>query len=228
MCCSIFPIITILKTLILSVLQANIENNDTSSAAITYTITDTDGDLIYDPYELDADNDGCNDVLEAGYTESGVVSGELQGIGYDATTGLVTGNADGYTTPADGDANTVYDFQEAGVAPAISKQPIDVTVSLGGNISFTVTATNADVYQWQIFNGVSWVDLTDTGIHSGATTSILLINNPANSDDGNQYRVLVSSSVFVCQNELSNTAVLIVNVGTLISNRRVTYRVNKN
>ncbi|RIA10382.1 gliding motility-associated-like protein [Flavobacteriaceae bacterium MAR_2010_72] len=57
---------------------------------------DTDLDGIADHLDNDADNDGCNDVLEAGFTESSTNLGQLAGTGYNAN-GQVTGNTDGYT-----------------------------------------------------------------------------------------------------------------------------------
>ncbi|TVZ59042.1 gliding motility-associated-like protein [Flavobacteriaceae bacterium MAR_2010_105] len=57
---------------------------------------DTDLDGIADHLDNDADNDGCNDVLEAGFTESSTNPGQLAGTGYNAN-GQVTGNTDGYT-----------------------------------------------------------------------------------------------------------------------------------
>ena len=80
----------------------------------------------------------------------------------------------------------------------------------------------------QIFNGSSWVDLTDTGIHSGTTTSVLTITNATAPDDGNQYRVIVSNTMFICSMETSNMAILTLQVNTIITNKRITYRVNKN
>jgi hypothetical protein len=39
---------------------------------------------------------------------------------------------------------------------------------------------------------------------------------------------MVSNSSFVCATETSNTANLTIAVSTVITNRRITYRVNKN
>ena len=198
------------------------------SGTINYTVQDSDSDGNDDFVELDSDADGCEDVLEAGFTASGSATGELLGTGYDLTTGVVTGNGDGYTTPADGDSNTVYDFREAGLAPIITTQPPDTNVCPGCNTTIEVIASNADTYQWQIYNGSIWVDLTDTGIHSGTTTSILTITNATAPDNGNQYRVIVLNTMFICSTETSNTAILNLQVNTVITNRRITYRVNKN
>ncbi|GAB5538535.1 MAG: hypothetical protein Salg2KO_06380 [Salibacteraceae bacterium] len=198
------------------------------SGTVNYTVRDSDSDGNNDFVELDSDADGCEDVLEAGFTESVSATGELLGTGYDSTTGLVTGNGDGYSTPADGDANSFFDYREAGTSPAFTVQPSDTIICPGCTGSFSVTATNLDTYQWQLFNGSSWVDLTDTGIHGGTVTSTLTITNPTTAENGNQYRVVVSNSSYNCALVTSNTAILIVAVNSVITNRRITYRVNRN
>ncbi|WP_298481384.1 FG-GAP-like repeat-containing protein [uncultured Maribacter sp.] len=195
---------------------------------INYTLSDSDTDGNIDSIEIDSDNDGCNDVQEAGFTESGTMIGELQGTGYNTNTGLVTGNTNGYTIPSDSDTNLVYDFQEVGTAPIINTQPTDITLCPGCTGTMSVSATNADSYQWQQFNGSSWIDLTDSGIYSGVNTNLLTITNPTSLDNGNQYRVLVSNDVLVCEEVISNTAILTLRVNTVITNRRITYRVKKN
>jgi len=195
---------------------------------VNYTLSDSDSDGSIDAIELDSDDDGCNDVIEAGFTD-----GDLDGVlgsspaTYDGN-GLVTSGTDGYTIPADTNSNITYDFQEAGTAPSISSQPANLTICPGCSGSFSVTASDADGYQWQIFNGTIWIDLTDSGIHSGTTTATLNITNATPSDNGNQYRVLVINSLYSCSIATSNTAILTVNVSTVITNRRITYRVKKN
>ncbi len=198
------------------------------SGNVNYTVQDADSDGIRDAIELDADADGCNDVDEAGYTDDnndGLLGPNPITIDTD---GLVTSGSDGYTIPADADSNTVFDFREAGTAPSISSQPVDLTVCPGCDGSFSVTASNADAYQWQIFNGSIWIDLTDSGIHSGTTTATLSITNASPADDGNQYRVVISNATYVCTNEVSNVAILTMGVSTVITNRRITYRAKRN
>ena len=65
-------------------------------------------------------------------------------------------------------------------------------------------------------------------ISQTTSTSILTITNATAPDDGNQYRVVVSNTMFICTTETSNTAILTLQVNTVITNRRITYRVNKN
>ena len=188
---------------------------------------DSDSDGIIDSLELDSDNDGCNDVVEAGFTDDD--SDGLLGpspVTVDAN-GLVTSGSDGYTTPADADTNLVFDFQEAGSAPSISVQPVDVTICPGCVGSFSVSSTDADTYQWQLFSG-TWINLTDTGIYSGTTTNTLTITNPTTAENGNQYRVILTDAAFICGSTISNTATLTIQVNTVITNRKITYRVNPN
>ncbi len=191
---------------------------------------DPDGDGIPNHLDLDIDGDGCNDVIEAGFTDANGdgVLGDLATM-VDAN-GLVIGSnvTDGYTTPKDADSNSIYDFLEVGYAPVITVQPSDVMVCPGCTTTINVTGTDTDSYQWQQYNGVSWVDVTDTGIHSGTTTNQLTITNPEVTDNGNQYRVILSNSTYVCNNEVSNPSVLTIRVRTVITNRRITHRVKKN
>ncbi len=211
-------------------LHTNIEDNDLAYANLTYTITDSDADGIYDPFELDADNDGCNDVLEAGYSDNnndGILAALPTVVN---SNGLVTGTSviDGYTTPDDNNSNSTYDFQEASSLPTITLQPLNTATCPGCSATISVTATNATSYQWQIFNGSGWVDLTDTGIHSNTSTDTLSITDATPADNGNQYRVVLTNIGYVCGTTISNTATLTVRVNTVITNRRITYRVKKN
>jgi hypothetical protein len=198
-----------------------------NSKAVNYVLQDSDGDTISDTTELDSDNDGCTDVLEAGYTQSGTVTGELQGTGYNSNNGLVTGNGDGYTLPNNLNGDGTFDFQQ-GIVPVITGEPTTATIctSCTGNLS--VVATDTDTYQWQIFDGSVWSNVIASSIYSGTTSSTLVITNPPVGISGTQFRVLASNTANICTERISNTAILNVNVPTIITNRRITYRINKN
>jgi hypothetical protein len=58
-----------------------------------FVVADSDSDGIIDAQELDSDGDGCNDVIEAGFTDADE-DGIIDGAGFDAN-GLVLGS-DGY------------------------------------------------------------------------------------------------------------------------------------
>lgn len=200
-------------------------------SAILWTwALDTDGDGIYDHLDSDSDNDGCNDANEA-YAS---LSSDADNNGYYGTGNPPAVNTNGtviaatYATPADNNSNSIFDFQEAGIAPSIDTHPQNLTLCPGCSGSFNVTATNADSYQWQILNGISWDDLTDTGIYGGTDTATLTVTNVTPSDNGNEYRVIVLNSTFTCTSVTSNTAILTVNATSIITNRRITHRVKKN
>jgi len=199
---------------------------DNIVVSINEDCKDTDNDGVNDDMDLDSDNDGCNDVLEAGFTDDNGdgLLGPLP-VTVDSN-GQVTSGSDGYTTPLDSDVNSVFDFQDAGNMPNISTQPVDVAVCPGCNTTLTATSTGSS-YQWQSFNGSSWDDLTDTGIYSGSSTNTLTISNATANENDAQYRVLISGLGYVCD-VISDTALLRIQVNTVITNRRITHRVNKN
>ena len=188
---------------------------------------DTDADLVINSEDIDSDGDGCNDVLEAGFTD-----GDDDGILGPSpvvvdVNGQVTSGTDGYTNPADADSNGTYDFLEIGAPPTITSQPVDTTTCPGCTTNLTVT-TDGNSFQWQLFNGSSWVNLSDSGIYSGSTTSTLTITNPSSQENNGEYRVVTANLQFVCGDVISNEVTLTIQVNTVITNRRITYRVNKN
>jgi len=205
----------------------SIENNDTPYANQSYTPSDSDADGTADPFSLDADGDSCNDVIEAGFTDN-TSDGYLGPLPVIVNgSGIVTSGSDGYTTPDDINTNTAYDFQETGILPTISSQPSSTPTCPGCSTTLSVTSTG-DIYQWQLFNGSTWDDLAESSLHSGTTTNSLQIINPTPNENNNQYRILIMDSSFVCGVTTSNTATLSIRVNSVISNRRITYRVKKN
>lgn len=208
---------------------ADIVETTPESGILNYAILDTDTNPPPNYLDTDSDDDGCSDANEA-YANSNADGGDNEYFGLgnppsvDAN-GRVT--AAPYTTPADTGSNGTLDFIEA-LLPSISTHPIDVTICVGCNTSFTVSATNVTTYQWQVFNGSIWVDLTDTGIYTGTSTNTLTITNAGSANNGDQYRVLLENANYICGPIISNTAVLTTIVDTVITNKRVTYRINKN
>ncbi|WP_024768877.1 gliding motility-associated C-terminal domain-containing protein [Aquimarina macrocephali] len=120
-------------------------------------------------------------------------------------------------TASVGGVNIPLIFTAVGVAPTITTQPSNSTICEGTDTTFTILTSNADTYQWQLFNGSSWDDLTNSGIHSTTTTNTLTITNASASDDGNRYRVIVSSSTYACDSKTSEERILTVNAAPTIS-----------
>jgi hypothetical protein len=194
---------------------------------------DVDDDGIPNHFDLDSDGDGCTDVLEGGFTDD-----NNDGILAELPTtvdvnGQVTGTnrVDGYTTPTDADSSGTADYLELGAAPSINSQPTNVTVFAGSGTNFTVSANDTNTYQWQISSngGATFADLTDGTPYTGTTTSTLILSSAELSMNNYQYRVITSNSAYSCASPLtSDAATLFVRVRTVISNRRITYRIKKN
>ncbi len=87
----------------------------------------------------------------------------------------------------------------------VALQPRNQTVTPGSDANFTVIATGRGTlsYQWQISTdaGTTWTNIP------GATQSLLSIFNASETDDGNQYRVVVTGG---CNQLVSHSARLSV------------------
>ncbi|MCJ7465064.1 MAG: Ig-like domain-containing protein, partial [Maribacter sp.] len=89
------------------------------------TPVDTDGDHIPDCRDLDSDDDGCFDTMEAGYVDA-FVKDDRDGLLGNAApptvdiNGLVTSgeNGEGYTLPKDANNNGELDFRESDYSDA--------------------------------------------------------------------------------------------------------------
>jgi hypothetical protein len=189
-------------------------------------ICNTDTATSEDKYNLDSDSDGCPDTLEAGFTDP---DGDLilgtSPVSVDVN-GIVTGQG-GYTTPADLDANSIFDFKEFGETPTITIQPISTRIFSGSNGIFSITATAANQYQWQESSdgGANYTDIVDGTEYAGAFTSSLTVLSVALDKNGYMYRAILSHSSFICEQTQSNAIILTVGPRTVLTNRRITVRV---
>jgi len=95
--------------------------------------------------------------------------------------------------------------------PVINTNPSPVTVCQGSTTSFTVGATGTGLtYQWQVFSGGSWNNITNNSQYSNATTAILTVTGINSGMNGLQYRCNVSDGAVVS----SGAATLTVNGNT--------------
>lgn len=98
--------------------------------------------------------------------------------------------------------------------PIIVSHPAAATVAAGSSASFEIAATGipAPSYQWQRFpvGGGSWVNVSDGGAYSGATTNTLSIST-ALGMSGDQFRCVASN---VGGSVESTAASLTVTLGT--------------
>uniref|UniRef100_UPI00375329BD gliding motility protein n=1 Tax=Flavobacterium sp. TaxID=239 RepID=UPI00375329BD len=158
-----------------------------------YTIANTDGDSINNYLDLESDNDGCNDVIEAGFTDANN-DGFLGAITPATvnTNGIVTSGI-GYTAP-----NINY----ITAAPiTVTTQPTNKITCELQNATFTiVTSTPTTSYQWQlsINNGVTWTDILNNAPYTGATSIMLSVNNVTPSMNGYKYRVFLNRNGNSC------------------------------
>ena len=126
--------------------------------------------------------------------------------------------------------NTFDVFQNIVInAFSSTSQPTNVRTIIGNSVSFSVTALNTNTYQWQVSTdgGAVFNDVNNGAEYSGAQSTSLVLSAGAvsTSKNGYLYRVLVSNSASTCPSVASDSALLNVNTGTVITNRRITIRV---
>ncbi|MGL2993965.1 T9SS type B sorting domain-containing protein [Flavobacterium sp. TSSA_36] len=163
-------------------LNGLLDNLETTpdSGKLKYTIADTDADGNFNYFELDSDDDGCKDVIEAGFQDTDADG--LLGNGPVTVNdkGIVTSGA-GYTTP-----NANYTI----AAPiAITTQPSNKSQCLLQSTTFEVVS-NADSFQWELStDGTTWSTLTNNANYAGVTTKTLQVNTISASMNGYSYRL---------------------------------------
>ena|GEM_PF-2392337 len=114
-------------------------------------------------------------------------------------------------------------------APSTATIGPDESIFTGGNAIFTVTATNADTYQWQlsIDGGTVFNNISNGVEYAGTQSTTLTVKTAGANKNGYRYRVLASKSGSTCPATFSLSALLTVKVNAVITNRKITYRVNR-
>ncbi len=124
----------------------------------------------------------------------------------------------------DGDLTNTVTVDPSLVAPVITLQPVNSTICEGINTSFTVNAglTTIPTYQWQVStnSGVSYSNLTNTGIYSGVTTATLNLTGAPLANNGYLYRVQVGGTCTPVVT--SNGALLTVDQNPVITTQPLT------
>ncbi|QWX84742.1 hypothetical protein H0I23_03615 [Cellulophaga sp. HaHaR_3_176] len=199
------------------------------NGTINYEIKDSDNDNILDYLSPDSDSDGCNDVIEAGFLDAD--NDDYLGtspVMIDSW-GVVTGQG-GYANPRDGDGNMTPDYQEASSSPNISQAPEDTIIFDGTSGTISVIASSTTKYQWQIStdDGATFSNIIDYASYTGIETDTLTINNVNKSFEGFLFRVLLSNESYACSTLVTSEAVLLnIRVKSVITNRKITYRIYK-
>jgi hypothetical protein len=88
-------------------------------------------------------------------------------------------------------------FAGNGPTPSITQQPSSNWLCTGSPALFTVQANNALTREWQMFNGSSWVPVSNGSIYSGAGTDQLSIFSVNPLMHLNQYRLKLTNFCFV-------------------------------
>lgn len=184
----------------------HINDNVSSDSDISLEVSlshwpkDSDIDLSYNSYDLDSDADSCFDTSEAGFLDT-----DSNGIlGLSPVTvnnqGVVTSEGVAYTTPIDGDSNSIYDFQESGNNVNITTAPATQTICLGDSATYEAITDTPDAnYKWQTYNGTEWVDINDDSIYSNTSSSVLTVTPSDYSLDGAEYRVSTWKPTHQCK-----------------------------
>lgn len=80
-----------------------------------------------------------------------------------------------------------------GATATINSQPANTNACTGTITTFSVSATGATSFQWQINTGSGFVDITNTAPYSGATTATLTITGVTATMNNYQYRCIIGS-----------------------------------
>jgi hypothetical protein len=102
-------------------------------------------------------------------------------------------------------------------ATNITSQPNASTICTGLNTSFTVAATGTSVtYQWQLSTdgGVTFSNVTNSGIYSGATTATLAVTSATAGMNNYRYRCIIGST---CGPLNSSAVILTVNAAPAVT-----------
>ncbi len=178
----------------------------TCTASTGSSCTASGSGSINDPISLEAGD-------SAYYTLQGTVSGSATGT----LSNTASVSAPGVNDPVPGNNSaTDVDTIEQAVAPSISVQPANVTVTQPNSATFSVTASGTTPlsYQWRR-NGVAI---------SGAISSSYVLNPTSGAaDNGAQYSVVVSN---IAGNVTSTSATLTVNVTPSITTQPASTTVN--
>jgi hypothetical protein len=153
-------------------------------------------------------------------TASGTVTGTSAGSGTSIAQTLSGNGVTNYTvTPTlnscPGTPVTVSITVNAN--PVITNQPSASTICTGANTTFSVSAANTTGYQWQVDAGAGFVNITNDGTYSGATTAVLTITSATAALSSHVYRVNATGGCTPAA--VSNSVLLTVNTAPVITDQ---------
>ncbi|WP_299248684.1 PA14 domain-containing protein [uncultured Aquimarina sp.] len=192
---------------------------------------DTDGDGDSNFFDTDSDNDTCLDAIEADGTFT------LSDI--DIATGMLTGNIDANGIPLLASPGGQANNSSVITAGSVSENTFDAIsrqVFVGSSTFFNISVNEVNGssnFQWQIRNSPSdpFTNLSNGGAtpsYSGVNTETLTISGIPLSLNSAEFRVVFSNENTDCIQINSTIGNLSVRSRTVITNRRVTFRVQGN
>ena len=104
-----------------------------------------------------------------------------------------------------------------GPPASVSTHPSSTSVCSNTNTSFSIVASNATGYQWEVSQGAGFANVSNTALYSGATTATLTLTNVTNAMSGYSYRCVAIGA----ENATSNSAILTVKATTTVTDTQV-------
>ncbi|MFV8352048.1 hypothetical protein ACNQHI_03685, partial [Flavobacterium sp. XS2P14] len=205
------------------IIDGSVQSNGlpTALGGTPTTPLNTDGDGIANYLDLDSDNDGCSDSNEYYNNNTSAAIGQQFG----QTGGAIAPTNTNGTVIAASYSGTYTNVVTVG--NVITTQPANKVTVAGGNTVFSVTipVSGTVAYQWQesTNGGSTFTNIINSGIYSGATSASLNLTGVTSTQNGYDYRVIITKSDYVCGNIISLSADLIV---TPQSNVGITKTVN--
>lgn len=112
--------------------------------------------------------------------------------------------------------NSAQATLNVGAVATLNSHPANSNVCPGVNVNFSVTASNATSYQWQVNTGSGFTNLSNAAPYSGVTTATMTITGTTVAMNNYQFRCVVGS----CPTPLnSNAATLLVASPASITNQ---------
>lgn len=138
------------------------------------------------------DYQGGTPGVGTGFTSAGTFGATVHLIRAQTKAVTATGNTTGNFVNGSLDVNNaaMIVFNEPS-PPVITVQPVQQTVASGAAATFSVTATGATSYQWQVNSSGTWANVS-TG--SGGTTSSYTTGTLGTSDIGSLFRCQVTNT----------------------------------
>jgi hypothetical protein len=142
--------------------------------------------------------------------------GGLRGVDYDKAGGESAGSGGGSGAYISDKVFSVTESETltltAGTLGAVNNGGYSNSGgSNGGNTTFSIAATSATAFQWQINTGSGFTNINNGGVYSGVNSNILTLTGITSNMSGHQYRCVASNGSLDCSTN-SNSATLTVSV----------------